>query len=137
MEADKLVDVVIVSADMGEMTLACVQALEHDRAIARTVVVDNAFDGDAGESREALAERATVVPLGAPLGFAAANNRGLGAGSAPYVLLLNSDVLALPGAIGQLLAALQDDPGALVAGGRLVDPDTLRTQEQYRPRPFP
>ncbi len=142
MEADKLhadpagVDVVIVSADMAEMTLACVAKLS-DPESARVVVVDNAFDPEAGGERETLRERATVVPLDRPHGFAAANNRGVDAGRAPYVLLLNSDVLAEPAAVRTLRAALDDDPDAVAAGGRLVDPDTLATQQEYRPRPFP
>jgi GT2 family glycosyltransferase len=140
MEADKLhrasVDVVIVSADMAEMTLACVGELD-DKAVASVVIVDNAFEGDLAESRRVLAERATIVPLDSPHGFAAANNRGLSKGGAPYVLLLNSDVLVVPGAIEALLTAMDDDPHAVAAGGRLVDPQTLVTQEQYRPRPFP
>jgi N-acetylglucosaminyl-diphospho-decaprenol L-rhamnosyltransferase len=140
MEADKLhrasVDVVIVSADMAEMTLACVGELD-DPAVASVVVVDNAFEDDLAESRQALAERATVLALDAPHGFAAANNRGVAEGGAPYVLLLNSDVLVVPGAIELLLTAIDDDPRAIAAGGHLVDPQTLVTQEQYRPRSFP
>jgi N-acetylglucosaminyl-diphospho-decaprenol L-rhamnosyltransferase len=127
---------VIVSADMAEMTLECVGEL-HVPAVASIVVVDNAFDGDLAESRSVLAERTTIVPLDLPHGFAAANNRGVAEGAAPYVLLLNSDVLVVPGAIEALLAALDADPLAVAAGGRLVDPQTLVTQEQYRPRPFP
>jgi len=130
------VDVVVVSADMGEMTLACVAQLQ-DRSVARIVVVDNAFDAGTGESREALEWRTSVVPLASPHGFAAANNRGLSVGDAPYVLLINSDVLVVPGAIDALLRAMREDPGAVAAGGRLVDPDTLATQSEYRPRPFP
>jgi GT2 family glycosyltransferase len=137
MEVDKLqVDVVIVSADMAEMTLACVAELEGP-AVASIVVVDNAFDPAAGAAREELADRTTVVGLDSPHGFAAANNRGVELGEAPYVLLLNSDILILEGAIEGLLEALREHPGAVAAGGRLVDPDTLETQREYRPRPFP
>jgi len=136
MNADKLVDVVIVSADMGEMTLSCISELT-DPPLARVAVVDNAFGGDVGAARKALRERATVVELPRRHGFAAANNRGLSAGDAPYVLLLNSDILVLAGAVEVLLLALQEDPGAVAAGGRLVDPQTLQTQAGYRPRPFP
>lgn len=134
--ADALVDVVIVSADMADMTLDCVTELEGP-AVARTVVVDNAFDPRAGGAREQLAARATVVPLDSPHGFAAANNRGVALGSAPYVLLLNSDILVRNGAIELLVQALRSRPEAVAAGGRLVDPDTLATQSGYRPRPFP
>jgi GT2 family glycosyltransferase len=137
MEVDKLqVDVVIVSADMAEMTLACVAELEGP-AVASIVVVDNAFDPAAGAAREELAGRTTVVALDSTHGFAAANNRGVEMGEAPYVLLLNSDILIVEGAIEGLLEALREHPGAVAAGGRLVDPDTLETQSGYRPRPFP
>lgn len=142
MEADKLqspqglVDVVIVSADMAEMTLDCVNHLDEP-LVAEIVVVDNAFHPDAGAAREEIAERASVVSLDAPHGFAAANNRGLAVGTALNVLLLNSDILVVPGAIEGLVDALEEYSGAVAAGGRLVDPDTLATQSGYRPRPFP
>lgn len=131
-----MVDVVIVSADMAEMTLDCVRELEGPE-VASIVVIDNAFDPAAGSGREELHRRTTVVELDAPHGFAAANNRGVVLGKAPYVLLLNSDILIQPGAIEGLLEALRETPGAVAAGGRLVDPDTLVTQSGYRPRPFP
>ena len=136
MQPDKLVDVVIVSADMAEMTLACVAELTDER-IASVIVVDNAFDEQAGAGRAELAERTHIVELDRRLGFAAANNRGVAVGSAPYVLLLNSDILIEPDAIEILLQALRADPTAVAAGGRLVDPQTLQTQSGYRPRPFP
>jgi N-acetylglucosaminyl-diphospho-decaprenol L-rhamnosyltransferase len=121
---------------MAEMTLECIGELD-DPAVASVVVVDNAFEDGLAESRATLAGRATVVALDVPHGFAAANNRGVVKGGAPYVLLLNSDVLVVRGAIEALLAAIDADPRAVAAGGRLVDPQTLVTQEQYRPRPFP
>jgi N-acetylglucosaminyl-diphospho-decaprenol L-rhamnosyltransferase len=118
------------------MTLQCVGELD-DPAVASVVVVDNAFDGELAQTRAQLGARATVVALDRPHGFAAANNRGLEHGRAPYVLLLNSDVLVVRGAIAELLRAIGDDARAVAAGGRLVDPQTLATQEQYRPRAFP
>ncbi len=133
-----MVDTVIVSADMGEMTLACLGELPPSLR-ERAVVVDNAFshaDG-VGSRREQIGRLARTVELDRPLGFAAANNRGIALGAAPYVLLLNSDILLTPGAADTLLRELREDPGAVAAGGRLVDPDTLATQAGYRPRPFP
>lgn len=132
------VDVVIVSADMSEMTLECVTELD-DPSVADVIVLDNAFSDDerVGSAREQIAARSRVVALEQRHGFAAANNRGLERGRAPYALLLNSDVLVTAGAIDALRDALEADPDAVTAGGRLVDPQTLATQAQYRPRPFP
>jgi len=135
-DPEPIVDVVIVSADMADMTLACVAELQ-DPWVAQIIVVDNAFDEQAGSTREQLAQATTVVALDTPHGFAAANNRGLAVGRAPYALLLNSDILVTPGAIGTLLATLTADPQTVAVGGRLVDPDTRATQPEYRPRPFP
>jgi N-acetylglucosaminyl-diphospho-decaprenol L-rhamnosyltransferase len=132
----RAVDVVIVSADMGEMTVGCVQSLRAGAGELNVIVVDNAFDAP-GEQRALLEQLATVVCLPRRTGFAAANNRGMAVGSAPFVLLLNSDILAVAGSVEGLLDALLADPLAVTAGGRLVDPETLQTQEGYRPRPFP
>ena len=121
------------------MTLACVSELDDPR-IARIVVVDNAFDdaaGEPGEMRAELERRATVVPLERRHGFASANNRGAALGEAPFVLFLNSDIRSMPDAIGELLRVISDDAEVAAAGGRLVDPETLVTQPEYRPRPFP
>ncbi|HTA36252.1 MAG TPA: glycosyltransferase [Solirubrobacteraceae bacterium] len=132
------VDVIIVSADMSEMTLECVTELD-DPSVADVIVLDNAFGDDerVGSAREQIAARSHVVALEQRHGFAAANNRGLQRGHARYALLLNSDVLVAAGAIDALRDALEADADAVTAGGRLVDPQTLATQAQYRPRPFP
>lgn len=132
------IDVVIVTADTREMTSGGVAELEHEPLIARIVVVDNgSSDGTAEALRERFGDRVDVVVLDRPQGFAAANNRGAERGNAPYVCYLNSDIVAPPGTIATILEALQSDPGAVAAGGRLVDPETLETQPEYRPRPFP
>jgi len=121
------------------MTLACVSELVADPLLARIAVVDNGTGADdtARALRETFGSRVDVVELAAPLGFAAASNRGAERGSAPYVLYLNSDILVCEGAIAGLLDALRATGGAVAAGGRLVDPQTLATQPEYRPRAFP
>lgn len=132
------VDVVIVSFDTRAMTAACVDALLGEARVARIVVVDNAStDGTTTALEERFGERIDVFRLDTPHGYAAANNRGAVRGTAEHVLYLNSDILVTPGAVDTLVRALEADPGASCAGGRLVDPETLQTQNAYRPRPFP
>jgi N-acetylglucosaminyl-diphospho-decaprenol L-rhamnosyltransferase len=70
-------------------------------------------------------------------GLAYALNRGAEIGTAEFVLFLNNDVFPLDDAISRLGAALRDDPLAASAGGRLVDPGTVRTQDAYQPRALP
>src|SRR5438132_283886 len=118
------VDVVIVTADTRELTLACLAHLD-DPAVASITVIDNASsDGTA----EAIGQRfpaVGVVVLEHSSGFARACNRGAEQGSAAHLLFLNSDAMATAGAVSQLVGALADDPAAVAAGGRLVDPDSL------------
>jgi N-acetylglucosaminyl-diphospho-decaprenol L-rhamnosyltransferase len=126
-------DVVIVTFDTREVTLECLARLDRGRAI----VVDN---GSTDGTAEAVARRfpaAEVVRLESGVGFAEACNRGAARGSAPLVLFLNSDVLAHPGALDRLVGALDERPGIVAAGGRLVDPGTDDTQPAYAPQRYP
>jgi N-acetylglucosaminyl-diphospho-decaprenol L-rhamnosyltransferase len=131
------IDVVIVTADTREMTLACVATLRSEPRLSITVVDNGSSDGTVEALRAQPGDLPRIVELDPPVGFAGACNRGAELGQAPFVLFLNSDILTLSGSIKGLLTALEHDPQAVVAGGRLVDPDDLATQPGYRPRRFP
>ena len=118
------------------MTLECLARLAG-RPATHVIVVDN---GSADGTAEAVRDRfptMQVVRLSHPSGFAAACNQGVRHGDSPFVLFLNSDVLALPVAVDRLAQELVRHPAAVAAGGRLVDPGTNETQERYAPKPFP
>jgi GT2 family glycosyltransferase len=128
---------VIVTFNSREMTADCVAELDEP-LIERVIVVDNgSSDGTAEHLRERFGERVQIVPMDPPAGFAAACNAGARVSDAPYVLFLNSDILTTPGAVDRLVSELERDQGAVAAGGRLVNPDDLTTQERYKPRRFP
>ncbi len=55
-------------------------------------------------------------------GFAAGNNRGIAAGSAPFVLLLNPDATLGPGALEALLATAEAWPQAAIVGALIRGP---------------
>jgi N-acetylglucosaminyl-diphospho-decaprenol L-rhamnosyltransferase len=126
-------DVVVVTFDTREVTLSCLDRLDGGRII----VVDNGSTDGTAEAVAAAHPAATVVRLETGVGFAEACNRGAAVGAAPLVLFLNSDVLAHPGALDALVDALRADPGAVAAGGRLVDPGTDDTQPAYAPQRYP
>jgi GT2 family glycosyltransferase len=87
----------------------------------RIIVVDNSStDGTVAHLRDAWPQ-VDVIEAGSNRGFAAANNLGIRASQAPLVLLLNPDTLVPAGAIDTLIAALEADPRAAVAGPRIVD----------------
>jgi GT2 family glycosyltransferase len=130
------VDVVIVTADTRELTLACLATLD-DPAVASITVVDNASDDGTAAAIQERFPAVEVVVLKRPAGFARACNRGAERGSAAHLLFLNSDTLAAGDAVSTLVDALAADAGAVAAGGRLVDPDSLETQPRYGPQRFP
>ncbi|HEX6865354.1 MAG TPA: glycosyltransferase family 2 protein, partial [Thermoanaerobaculia bacterium] len=111
--------VVLVSHNDRELLL---DALVSVRGAHEIVVVDNAStDGTAEAVRRAFPE---VAVLESPNdGYGAAANRGIAACSAPFVLLLNSDVVVRPGALRALAGYLDSHPRAGLAGPRLENPD--------------
>lgn len=116
--------IVIVSFNTRPELEACLSSLaeeDHSQTTREIVVVDNASsDG----TPTALRERWPAVRLiepGRNIGFAAANNLGIRASTAEFVLLLNSDTLVGAGAIDTLVEQLRRRPEVAAAGPRLVD----------------
>lgn len=77
----------------------------------RTIVVDNSPDARS---------RGEVVAAGSNLGYGGAANLALKASSSDYVLLLNPDVSLAPACVENLVAALEGEPGASVAGAQVL-----------------
>jgi GT2 family glycosyltransferase len=64
-----------------------------------------------------------VVSVGENRGFSGANNLGVSVSRAPYLLLLNSDVIAVePGWLQKMLAAIEDRPEVGIVSARLFYP---------------
>jgi GT2 family glycosyltransferase len=141
MTAPPSVDVVIVTRDTRDLTLRCAESvIAADRAcearIACTVVDNGSTDGTA----EALAERLPQVRVlrnEENIGYGAACNQGLAGGSGEITLILNSDIVARPGAIGRLAGHLAGSREHVAAGARLVDPGTEDVQVGHAVRAFP
>ena len=114
---------VIVTFNSAATLPACLDSLRaHAPAASREiVVVDNASqDGTAAVvTRDWPLVR--LLPMTSNLGFAAANNRGIRATTGDWLLLLNPDAVVTPGAIDRLMAALDGDATAAIAGPRIVD----------------
>jgi N-acetylglucosaminyl-diphospho-decaprenol L-rhamnosyltransferase len=110
------VAVLIVNYLTGDLVADAVQALSPAGFDIR--VWDNSGDVPA-----TLREHATVEADGRNQMFAAPNNRMYAASSAPFVLLLNPDVLIAPESVHGLIEALSSDPDAWGVMPRLVGPD--------------
>lgn len=138
--------VVILNYRTAALTIDCLGSLADQVPSlgpeARAVVVDNGSgDGSADRIAEAIDDRgwsrwSRVVPAGRNGGFSAGNNVGLGPldgePEPSHVLLMNSDTLARPGALAELLAASRSRPDAGLIGPRLEWPDATPQISGFR-----
>jgi GT2 family glycosyltransferase len=104
--------VVIVNWNGRHLLDACLASVfEQQPPADQVLVVDNGSTDGSLQHLRTKWPQVTALEAGANLGFSAGNNLGIRdalAAGAEYVLLLNNDAQLLPGALGELLAGLQD-----------------------------
>ncbi|MHB1629585.1 MAG: glycosyltransferase family 2 protein [Bacilli bacterium] len=118
-----VIDIVVVSYNTRDILLACLNSLrEHTPEDHRLVVVDNGSRDDSVEAVRALDwEHLRIIANSENRGYAKACNQGILAGSSPFVILLNSDIVVTQGWLSPLLQCMQGDPRIAVVGPKLVD----------------
>jgi hypothetical protein len=117
--------VVIVNFNAREHLENCLASLASAPPFTshQIVVIDNASADGSAASVRAHWPAVDICEQHHNRGFAAANNVGIRATTSELVLLLNNDTLVPPGAIDALVARLDANPAAAIAGPRLVDGD--------------
>jgi N-acetylglucosaminyl-diphospho-decaprenol L-rhamnosyltransferase len=122
MEADPAgLDVSIVSYRCEWLLRNCLASLAENppsRGMRVHVVDNDSRDGTA----EMVAREFPEFELTAAdqnLGFSAANNIAIRAGSAPYVLVLNPDTRVTPGSLDRMLELMDSRSGVGISGPRL------------------
>jgi N-acetylglucosaminyl-diphospho-decaprenol L-rhamnosyltransferase len=115
--------IVIVNFNAREHLDDCLASLAAAPPAAshEIVVVDNASSDGSGASVRARWPDVALYEQTENRGFAAATNAGIRATASELVLLLNNDTIVPPGALDALVARLDANPAAAVAGPRLVD----------------
>lgn len=110
--------VILVHYHTPELAAAAVEALWADVAGTGVEVEWLLVDNGSDAAGRALLESLPVqrIDPGANLGYAGGVNLGVARSRADLILLMNPDVLVLPGCVPALLDALRD--GAAVAGPR-------------------
>jgi N-acetylglucosaminyl-diphospho-decaprenol L-rhamnosyltransferase len=116
--------IIIVTFNSIEEIDGCLQSLVgHTAPFPTTItVVDNASADGTAEHVRTRWPSVQVIDSGGNFGFAKANNLGIRATESEYVLLLNPDTVAPPGAIQTLVRGLASHPQAAIAGARLLGP---------------
>jgi GT2 family glycosyltransferase len=128
------VSAIIVSYNTRAMTLRCLESLGQalDGIASEVFVVDNASkDGSADAIRERF-PNVKVVENPVNAGFGAANNLAMREASGDFVLLINSDAFARPGAVKAMLAVMRGDDRIGVVGPRLLNEDASLQRSVYR-----
>jgi N-acetylglucosaminyl-diphospho-decaprenol L-rhamnosyltransferase len=119
-----VLDIVIVSYRCRDHLRGCLASVErHAPGGTNVWVVDNdSRDGTVELVREKFPS-VSLIESGENAGFARATNRGIAAGSAPYVLALNPDTEIHENTLGTLLELMEEHPEIGIAGPRLERPD--------------
>jgi GT2 family glycosyltransferase len=119
-----LSSIVIPVHNRSALTRACLDTLLrqglHDSEI---IVVDDGSTPSEAAVLDAYGDRVRVVRPRAGFGFAAACNAGAAAARGGAVILLNNDVLPLPGWLDALERFAATHPRAGIVGARLLWPD--------------
>ncbi len=122
---EPLVSCVIVNYNTREQTATFLRSLvaETESLACQIVVVDNgSADGSVAAFRAEFPS-ITVVDTGENLGFAGGVNVGAYHANGKYLLLLNPDMVALPGSVKALLDFAETHPEYGLYGGRTVAAD--------------
>jgi GT2 family glycosyltransferase len=135
---DPLLDVsiIIVNWNTRDLLRTCLSSLLQNAGCARCefIVVDNASRDGSTEMVAREFPGAWLFANTRNVGFAAANNQGLGHASGRYLLLLNSDTIVLPGAIEEMMRYMDAHPRVGALGPRLLNEDRSVQLSVY---PFP
>jgi len=102
------IDVIIPVHNGWRLTKSCLEHLRSQTLPHTVIVCDNGSTDGTSECVRTSFPDARVVELGANVGFPAACNRGVRAGSGDIVVLLNNDVECRPDFLQRLVAPFHD-----------------------------
>jgi N-acetylglucosaminyl-diphospho-decaprenol L-rhamnosyltransferase len=103
------IDVVVPVHNRWDLTEGCLLHLARQTLPHNVIVCDNGSTDGTPERVRAAFPDVRVVELGANLGFPAACNRGVDAGTGEVVVLLNNDVICRPDFLERLVAPFRRD----------------------------
>lgn len=133
-EGGATVGIVIVTHDSQQVIDGCLKSiLEQTVDVAEIIIVDSGSEKTGYLDKYEQLPYCTVLGIN-NIGFAAANNRGIGAlqVDSDFVLLVNPDMLLAPDCLEKCLKAMQDRPAAAVVTGALLGYDMHLQQATER-----
>jgi GT2 family glycosyltransferase/glycosyltransferase involved in cell wall biosynthesis len=125
---------VVLNFQTPDETLLAVRSIAASiRPFDEIIVIDNGSDEACRVALADVRDRLTVVQTGSNLGFSGGVNAGIREArrrQASHVMLVNSDVILAPSALGSLLEALEAHPSAGIVAPLVLSrtrPDTIAT----------
>jgi N-acetylglucosaminyl-diphospho-decaprenol L-rhamnosyltransferase len=117
--------IIIVNWNTGALLGRCLEAVcaTLPTKQAELIVVDNASSDGSLMGFEQRFPHLRLMSNQRNLGFSRANNQGIRQSTGAHVLLLNPDTQVLPGALAQMMDALERDPQVGAVGPRLLNRD--------------
>jgi N-acetylglucosaminyl-diphospho-decaprenol L-rhamnosyltransferase len=118
------VDVVVLTHNGWDLTKRCLEDLGNQTVEHRVIVSDGASTDGTTENIRARFPHVTLIPHPVDPGYPVAANRGVAAGSADLIVLLNNDTFCKPDFLEHLVTAFDDGRVGAVA------PLTLQADER-------
>jgi len=115
-------DVVIPTWNGRHLLQGCLRALAAQTVPCSVIVVDNGSTDGTAELVRKASSPVRLIELGENLGFGPAVNRGVAAGAAPFVVLVNNDVQCDPSFLERLVTPFDDSPEIGMVAGLLLRP---------------
>lgn len=125
--------VAIVNWNTRDLLRRCLESVLAE-APPEVVVVDTGSTDGSVEMVQDEFPSVRLTVLSSNPGYGAGCNAGIRASRADYILVLNSDTVVSPGALGALTAVLDREPRTAIVGPRVLNPDGSLQRSCY---PFP
>ncbi|HEX4997107.1 MAG TPA: glycosyltransferase family 2 protein [Terriglobia bacterium] len=121
--------IAIVNWNSGACLRPCIESALDDSSVSEIVVVDNASSDGSAEHALAFPNRVHLIRNEVNRGFAGGMNQAFAASRSEFVLAMNPDARAMPGAIAELERLMREHPETGAVGGDVND--------RYPPRDLP
>ena len=126
--------IIIVNYKMWQLTRALVESLLQDDLPKSTeiIVVDNNSGDDSVYLLRSDFPEITVIDNPENMGLASGVNTALTQAKGTYSLVLNPDMIAIPGSVSSLVSFMDKNPDVGMAGGKLISPNGKLQYSCYR-----
>lgn len=118
------ISIVVVNWNTRDELRACLKSVAAESAVSSEIIlVDNASSDGSVEMVRAGFPQVKLIENSANLGFAKAANQGIAASRGRYVLSLNPDAEAKPGALSALVRFGDENPKIGIFGPKILNLD--------------